>query len=179
MSEGLEKYRSTELLERIKNLAIRFWFLALILAVAWSALIVLAPAAQAYGASELSGSLYGFFSYICHQLPDRSFHVGEHKFGVCSRCTGVYFGLVAGLLIYPLFRKFNETRPFPRIWLILAMVPMAIDFSLTYFGYWENTHFTRVTTGLILGIACSLFIVPALAEIAELLLMKQRRRENV
>jgi uncharacterized membrane protein len=46
---------------------------------------------------------------------------------------------------------------------------MAIDWSLGFFGIWENTHFSRFLTGLIVGTACVIFIIPALIEMAQLL----------
>jgi hypothetical protein len=42
---------------------------------------------------------------------------------------------------------------------------MAVDWSLTFFGVWENTLLSRFITGLILGVACSTYIVPAVVEI--------------
>jgi uncharacterized membrane protein len=45
------------------------------------------------------------------------------------------------------------------------MIPMAIDWSLGFFHIWENTQLSRLVTGAILGIACGLFIVPAIVEI--------------
>ncbi len=141
----------------------------------WSVLILAAPLAAAAGAESGAQNLYSFFSYICHQWPSRSFYLIEHKFGVCSRCSGVYFGLLAGALAYPLFRQISEADPLPRIWLVLAMVPISVDWSLTFFGIWENTFFTRFSTGLILGIACSIFIIPALAELALMISLRRQR----
>lgn len=66
----------------------------------------------------------------------------------------------------------DESRPLPRVWLFAAMLPMAIDWSLGYFRVLENTHLSRVVTGLILGVACAVFIVPALIELAEIRLTK-------
>ena len=69
-------------------------------------------------------------------------------------------------IAYPFFRALNNTDSFPRYWLFLAMIPMGIDFSLTFFEIWENTHLSRLITGLILGLACAFFIIPALVEIS-------------
>ncbi|MBC7899046.1 MAG: DUF2085 domain-containing protein [Saprospiraceae bacterium] len=88
-----------------------------------------------------------------------------HQLAVCSRCFGVYFGLFAGFLIYPLWRRIEEIEPLARFWLFLSLVPISIDWSLTVFGVWENTHLSRFVTGLVLGVVCATFIVPALVEI--------------
>ena len=101
-------------------------------------------------------------------MPARSFQLENHSFAVCARCFGVYAGLLFGFLIYPFVRSIEETEPLPRLWLFLALVPMGIDWSLGFFGVWENTHFSRFFTGLILGAACAIFIIPALVELARI-----------
>jgi uncharacterized membrane protein len=72
---------------------------------------------------------------------------------------------LAGVLIYPLWRPIEEIEPIRRFWLFLSLIPVTIDWSLTMFGIWENTHLSRFVTGMILGAACATFIVPALVEI--------------
>lgn len=131
----------------------------------WVSLILAAPLAKANGGVAISSPLYHFFSFICHQISDRSFYVEGEQFGVCSRCFGVYFGLLLGFAVYPLWRAVDEIEPLPRFWLFLSVIPISIDWSLTVFGIWENTHLSRLITGLILGFACATYIVPALVEI--------------
>lgn len=174
MAAPIEEYHRQDLLERSRKTSRRFWMILIGVFAFWSALILTAPLAAAAGAETGAHNLYTFFSYICHQLPSRSFYLIEHKFGVCSRCSGVYFGLLAGTLAYPIFRQISEVNPLPRIWLVLAMVPISVDWSLTYFEIWQNTFFTRFATGLILGIACSVFIIPALAELALMIHLKRQ-----
>lgn len=131
----------------------------------WVLLTVVAPIAKANGFIGFSSPLYNFFSYICHQIPDRSFHVEGEPFAVCSRCFGVYLGLAFGFAVYPLWRNITEIEPLPRFWLFLSLIPIGIDWSLTVFGVWENNHASRIITGLILGVACATYIVPAIVEI--------------
>ena len=140
----------------------------------WVSLILIAPIAKANGLVAVSSSLYHFFSFICHQIPERSFHVEGEQFGVCSRCFGVYFGLLFGFVVYPLWRSIDEIEPLPRFWLFLSLIPITIDWSLTIFGIWENTQISRFITGLILGVACSTLIVPALVEITRNLSYRKR-----
>ena len=59
--------------------------------------------------SVIAASIH-FFSYICHQQADRSFHVLGEQFAVCSRCFGVYFGLLLGFAVYPLWRNIDDDR---------------------------------------------------------------------
>lgn len=143
----------------------RAWTAALFVVAAWTAAILAAPLLAAHEMTNISGPIYYFFSHLCHQIPDRSFHLLGHQFAVCSRCSGVYFGLLAGVLLYPLLQKLEEIEPLPRVWLFLALIPIGTDWSLGVMGIWENTHLSRFATGLILGIACAIYIIPAIVEI--------------
>ena len=145
--------------------AIRVWAVLGTVTALWLAAIVAPPVLAAASAHEASAGVFGFFSYACHQLPERSLHFLGHQLAVCSRCFGVYFGLLAGLLTYPIWRRMDSIDPLPRVWLIAAALPMAVDWSLTVFGIWENTHLSRFITGSILGIACIIYIIPAAVEI--------------
>ncbi len=149
----------------LKKQAFRVWIIGLAIIVLWVVAIIAAPVSKANGLIAISSPLYHFFSFICHQISERSFHVAGEPFGVCSRCFGVYFGLLFGFAIYPLWRIITEIEPLPRVWLFLSLIPITVDWSLTIFGIWENTHLSRFITGLILGIACATFIVPAIVEI--------------
>lgn len=165
MSDPIGKYISQDLAKRFRKQAFRVWTISLVVVLVWVGLILLAPVAMARGLQNISSPLYTFFSYICHQLPERSLHIEGHHLAVCSRCFGVYFGLLFGFLIYPFWRNIEEIEPLARFWLFLSLVPISIDWALTMFGVWENTHLSRFITGLILGAVCATFIIPALVEI--------------
>jgi uncharacterized membrane protein len=158
MTEPASGYISLDTRRRLRTQAWRVWIITSLVVLVWVGSIVAAPL---LGLS----SVYSFFSYICHQMPDRSLHIDGHSLAVCTRCFGVYSGLLAGVLIYPVWRPIEEVEPIRRFWLFLSLIPVTIDWSLTMFGIWENTHLSRFVTGMILGVACSTFIVPALVEI--------------
>jgi uncharacterized membrane protein len=165
MTQPADNYIGNRLQRRLRAQAWRVWLVAGGIVLAWVSLVVLAPVFESSGASQFSSPVYHFFSYICHQIPERSFHLAGHQMAVCSRCFGVYFGLFAGILTYPLWRSVDEPEPVARFWLFLSLVPITIDWSLTVFGIWENNHLSRFLTGMILGFACAIFIVPALVEV--------------
>jgi len=50
--------------------------------------------------------------------------------------------------------------------LILAALPLAIDFSLTFFGIWENTHTTRLLTGALLGSVAVFYVMPGIVDLS-------------
>jgi len=129
-------------------------------------LIVVAPLAAAGGHGDVAQGIYRAFGTFCHQRPDRSYFIDGHKFAVCSRCTGLYFGFALTFLLYPLIRSLRNATTPPRIYLLLAAIPLAIDFSLTFFGIWENTHTSRLLTGTLLGAAAVFYVVPGLVELS-------------
>ena len=163
MAEAAGNYNSIEIREALHSQAVRVWMVTLCVVAVWVFTIVAPPFLIKAGIS--ASPIYTFFSYICHQIPERSFHILEHQFAVCSRCFGVYFGLLAGIATYPFWRSIDDIEPLPRFWLFFSLVPIGIDWSLGVFGIWDNTHLSRFITGLILGVACAVYIVPALVEI--------------
>src|SRR5688572_9617755 len=102
MIEPTQHYISLDLQKRFRVQAVRVWVITLTIVAFWFGLIVAAPLFSINGLSTASTPLYMFFSFICHQIPDRSLYLGGHQLAVCSRCFGVYFGLLAGILLYPL-----------------------------------------------------------------------------
>ena len=142
------------------------WGFVALIASALVALIVAAPLALAQGHAGFASAVYKGFSYLCHQIPERSFHLASHQFAVCSRCTGLYSGFAAVTLIYPLARSLKRTDTPRIIWLIIATVPLIIDFSLSYFGIWQNNHASRFLTGGLLGAVAALFVVPGLIDLS-------------
>lgn len=174
MPDSIENYTPQIVPKEIKKQAIMAWSLGFALVFVWVFVILLAPFAELNGLIYISSPIYTFFSFLCHQIPSRSFHIESHAFAVCTRCFGVYSGLLLGFIVYLFLRSIEEIEPLPRFWLFLALVPMAIDWSLGFFEIWENTSLSRFLTGLILGVACAIFIVPALVEIVRLLSNKRQ-----
>jgi uncharacterized membrane protein len=175
MRISAENYTPLPQLERLRKRAFFTWLITGFSVFLWLLFIVAAPIFAANGNESVAQPIYKFFSYICHQIDSRSFHFFEHRFGVCSRCFGVYFGLWLGIVAYPIFRKIEEVEPLPRIWLFLAMIPIGIDWGLGFFEIWENTHLSRFITGAILGIACGVFLLPAFADINKLVLSRRQK----
>ena len=67
----------------------------------WSVLVVAAPflASRPHTSSLESLMVLGVYaigSLVCHQLPERSYHLWTAQLPVCARCTGIYFGAVLG-----------------------------------------------------------------------------------
>lgn len=88
------------------------------------------------------------FDGVCHQLAERSPHWHGVQLAVCDRCFGIYTGLLAGTLSYPLFRRWDATlkRHLAPL-LLLAALPAAIDWGGDFVGLWLNTPVSRFVTG--------------------------------
>ena len=142
------------------------WAVVMAGVLAWVGLILTAPIALASGHDFFALMIYEVFGYLCHQIPERSFHVEGHKLAVCARCTGLYMGFAVGVLVYPLARSLRELETPRRLWLLAACVPLLVDWALGFFGFWENTHLSRSSTGALLGAVCAFYVVPGLIDLS-------------
>jgi uncharacterized membrane protein len=126
----------------------------------WLGLIAAAPWLLVRGQIAGAALVYAGFSAICHQLPERSFRLWGQPLAVCARCTGIYAGFLAGLLVYPWVRRLaDETFP-DRRWLLLAAAPVVIDFAGGNLGLLPTTFGSRAATGALAGGAAAFYILP-------------------
>ncbi|MDT4951962.1 MAG: hypothetical protein QOJ02_100 [Acidobacteriota bacterium] len=144
------------------------WAITATVTLAFVSLIVIAPLALAHGHEFTALVIYKSFSRFCHQIPERSFYLDGHPLAVCARCAGIYFGFAAGVLLYPLARSLRRSDAPARKWLLVALVPAALDFALDFFGIRENTHFTRLITGALLGGVTAFYVVPGLLDLSRM-----------
>jgi len=66
-------------------------------ALAWAVVLVAVPflASRSHATSlgtAIVVAVYGIGSFVCHQLPERSWRLWTAQMPVCARCTGIYFG---------------------------------------------------------------------------------------
>ncbi|HTK82227.1 MAG TPA: DUF2085 domain-containing protein [Bacteroidota bacterium] len=123
----------------------------------WCFLIVVPPICRTLGgpAAPLGNLLYSSFSHICHQYESRSLHLGGYELGVCGRCTAIYFGFLAGVVIWPRIHRHRDLRA--ALW-ILAILPMLIDVLLDAFGISSSTMLTRLLTGGWFGVFAAIML---------------------
>lgn len=158
--------RSAQHLRSLSPIRFVVWAAVTSIALTIVGLIVGAPLSQAYGHPAFAAPIYQAFSFVCHQIPERSFHLAGHQFGVCSRCTGLYAGFAVAALVYPLVSSLQRTDTPARLWLVLATLPLGIDFALGYFSIWENTHLSRFLTGALLSSVAVFYIIPGLIDLS-------------
>lgn len=152
------------------------WLGTVAFVLAWSGLIMAAPILEHTGHTALSATIYTAFRPICHQIPERSFHIFGEQLAVCARCSGIYFGFAAGIIMYPVVRRLNDFNTPSRLWLLLAPIPTAIDFALTFFGIWENTHWSRFITAALFGVVAAIYVVPGLMDITQMIWQSVTKR---
>jgi len=160
------KYRSTASNAQPSFSAVAIWAISATLAIAVLGAIIGAPLIQSSGHAAFAFKIYRAFSFVCHQIPERSFHLAGYKFAVCSRCTGIYSGLALATLSYPVLRSLKQTITPSLIWLFLAVTPLVIDWSLGYFSIWQNNHLSRFSTGALFGATAVFYILPGLIELS-------------
>lgn len=140
----------------------KVYFTILVFSLVWLIMIFLAPLFMNtnIGLENISYFTYIFFSKVCHQQDERSFHLFGHKLGVCSRCVSIYTGFLFGTLLYPVRNKLNNIYP-PSVWLlIIAMFFLVCDVLFDSLGILTNTFFSRALTGSFVGFVLPLYLIP-------------------
>jgi uncharacterized membrane protein len=129
-------------------------------AATWVALLMLGPVLPV----PVAGVLYALASHICHQLPERSFHLLSSQLPVCARCLGIYAGAAAGLLltVHPWLRH-RVSRMSPRTMLCAGAVPTLITVVMEWGGVWSGGNSVRAAAGATLGLAVAFVVAPAAA----------------
>jgi Predicted membrane protein (DUF2085) len=138
--------------------------------VAWAALIVAAAALAnrahaSASASALIAGVYAIGSLVCHQRPERSFHLGAAQLPVCARCTGIYFGAVVGAVFAlrasaSLRRDGGSAAP-PRTILAVAAAPTVLTLIFEWTTGVMPSHAIRAAAGAVIGVAVAWLVVAA------------------
>jgi uncharacterized membrane protein len=129
-------------------------------AVGWLALLTVGPILPV----PLAGFLYVVGSHICHQRPERSFHVFGAQLPVCARCMGIYAGGAVGLLL-TLSRSIRERFPqrSTRMLLLAGAAPTLITVIAEWSGAWLGSNHVRASAGVPLGLAVAFVVAQAAA----------------
>ena len=61
-------------------------------------------------ASALIVAVYAIGGLVCHQLPERSYHLWTAQMPVCARCAGIYFGAAVSAFLAVSFRTAEAVR---------------------------------------------------------------------
>lgn len=129
------------------------------LGVVWVALILTAPLVPREAAL-----VYAFAAGVCHQRPERSFHLAGMPLPVCARCAGLYASGAAaavGAMLTRLRRAApaghaaravagSETRT-ARVAFAAAAAPTAITLAAEWLGLASPSNLVRAVASLPLG----------------------------
>jgi uncharacterized membrane protein len=126
----------------------------------WLGLLMLGPVLPV----PVAGVLYALASHICHQRPERSFHLFSSQLPVCARCLGIYAGAAAGFLLtaHPLLRH-RLSRMSPRTVLCAGATPTLITVVMEWVGVWSAGNNVRAAAGATLGLAVAFVVAQAAA----------------
>jgi uncharacterized membrane protein len=139
-------------------------------AVAWAAMLPLVPflASRAHAsalATWLVVMVYAMGSMVCHQLPDRSYHLWTAQMPVCARCTGIYLGAAVAAVFanagHP-FRgaAFRGAVP-ARTALFLAALPAALTLAYEWTTGQAPSNLIRAASGIPIGAVVAWLVVRA------------------
>ena len=79
----------------------------------------------------------------CHQMPERSFFLGEYQLPLCARCTGIVIGHVIGIIV-----SFFHSVSF---WSLIGTLPLMVDGMVQKYTSYESTNLRRLVTGILYG----------------------------
>jgi uncharacterized membrane protein len=130
------------------------------LAVAWLSLILAAPVLWI----PLAGVVYLAGAAICHQLPDRSFHLHAAQLPVCARCLGLYVGAALGSVAAAATIAGRAPAARRTTWFATAAAaaPTAITLVLEWGTGWPVSNVARASAAVPLGCAVAFVVVSAL-----------------
>jgi uncharacterized membrane protein len=133
------------------------------------ALIVAAPVLW----TPMAGVMYAAGAFICHQLPDRSFHLQGAQLPVCARCLALYGGGAVGSVIgasavvrgwshrgQPLLARAWRWR-----WTVAAAIPTLVTIVIEWGLGWPMSNSVRAVAAVPFGVAVAFVVVSAVATV--------------
>jgi uncharacterized membrane protein len=140
--------------------------LLLVTSIAWAAAIVAAPLLLMRGGEVgaepriLPLAVYVAGSFVCHQRPERSFHLGGSPMPmpVCARCFGLYAAAPLGLAAAMAGLGLGLARPSPRTALVLTALPTLATLAVEWAAIANPGNAARFAAALPLAAAAAYLI---------------------
>jgi uncharacterized membrane protein len=95
---------------------------------------------------------YKAFRGVCHQMPERSFHIHDTPMAVNTRCFGIFSGLLGAWLLIPVLVFAVNLKKWPGILLSVAVAVQVIDYAASQLSVWNSSNFSRFFLGIFLGV---------------------------
>lgn len=100
------------------------------------------------------------YSHVCHQLPQKTIVFGQSHLLVCSRCAGIYAGvLLSSFLSLFVFDYINKKLKL--MYLYLAALPMLTDVIFYSIHMYSYSKIIAFITGILLGSVGFFYILEA------------------
>jgi uncharacterized membrane protein len=112
------------------------------------------------------------FRIACHGIPSRCLALWGTKMPICARCTAIYIGLFAGVVLFMLFAAVRTWRG-AGLWdlerdekvlrtvMFAAALPLAIDGITQALRLRESTNDLRLVTGMLAGVTFGVWVLSA------------------
>lgn len=117
-------------------------------------------------------AVYSVGSVVCHQRPERSFHLWGQQLPVCARCTGIYAGAAMAVALVGI-RRLRTSGATTRVQAPLAMSPLAavlvasLPTAGTLVFEWTTgvtpANWVRAAAGLVVGATVAWVVARQLA----------------
>jgi uncharacterized membrane protein len=144
-----------------------------LLAAVGGALVVAGPLLAESGHPEGAALVRFFFAPVCHQIPERSFHLLGTPLPVCARCAGVCAGVLLAFLCAALGVRSRVAMRRTGAVLLAGVLPSLAGWILAGAGVIPDAAILRGIAGAILGAAGGACLLPAVEALcAELTLRR-------
>jgi uncharacterized membrane protein len=99
------------------------------------------------------------FRILCHGRPERCLSLWGVPMPICARCTAIYAGFLAGVIVFRIVPRLQERTA--RYVLMVAVAPMALDGLTQLARLRESTNELRLESGLAAGVAFTFWVLSA------------------
>jgi uncharacterized membrane protein len=99
------------------------------------------------------------FRVLCHGIARRCFELWGAPMPICARCSGIYAGMLGGIVLFMLLPRIEER--IVRWTLAIAVLPMVLDGLTQLAMLRESTNLLRLATGLLAGAAFAFWALSA------------------
>ena len=128
----------------------------------WAATRAHAPSFLYVGAT----AVYGLGTFICHQLPARSFQLWSVQVPVCARCTGIYAGAAIASLLASFVGRASQVvarafQQLPRLAILAAVTPTVLTLVYEWSTGQMPANWIRAVAGVPIGAMVTAVVVAA------------------
>jgi uncharacterized membrane protein len=127
--------------------------------------IFLAPLMASAGVPG-GGLVASLYAPLCHQSVDRSLALGTLTLSVCARCSGLYLGALAGLLL-AVWLLPGTVRPLRKSLFFVATLPTLLDALLPWVGLPSLSNMPRFVLALPAGLVIALFLAVGIVDLVK------------